>query len=425
MNFEEQISAFIDGALTQQEETEFLHILSVSPEKRALFHSYQGVRAAFVSNARTSSVPAQLDAAILGAAGVIGAAGGVAGGAATGGAAAGGAAAGGTLGTGGTIGAGGTAGMGAPAAGMAAAGGAALWTTGRIITAILLGLSLFTGGYFLNDTLSPVSDAPAPAAEQKSPSSSAISAMPSDASVLSNASVPAAPSEPRVVYRNVYVTRVDTVYIPRREASPAIAAKDEPRVIARYDTVFVALMQTAPDLRPINIIEQRYSPTPVSLPGRFEVELQREHLTTYPYIDYGRIGADRAQQQFAASVGYVFDDHHTAGITAGEESFAMEYYRVENDSLFLFQRQPALFYGAGFYRYSQPLLPGVTPELTLQLGGCDYGPVFGARLAVRLDPLERISLLIGANGTLLAYQYKDKLFTSHSLGLSYGIRYRF
>jgi hypothetical protein len=414
MNFEEQISAFMDGALTQQEETEFLHILSVSPEKRALLHSYQGVRASLVSDARTSSVPSQLDAAILGAAGVIGAAGGVAGGAAAGGA----------LSAAGTIGAGGTTGMGAAAAGMGAAGGAALWTTGRIITAILLGLSLFTGGYFLNDALSPVSDAPAPAAQQKPPYSSAITTTPSVPSDVSDPSA-AAQTTPRIVYRNVYVTRVDTVYIPRRDASPAMAAKDEPRVVARYDTVFVALMQRVPDQRPINIIEQRYSPAPVSLPGRFEVELQREHLTTYPYIDYGRIGADRVQQQFAASVGYVFDDHHAAGITAGEKSFAMEYYRVENDSLFLYQRQPALFYGAGFYRYSQPLLPGVTPELTLQLGGCDYGPVFGARLAVRFDPLERISLLIGANGTLLAYQYKDKLFTSHSLGLSYGIRYRF
>ncbi len=424
MNFEEQISAFMDGALTPQEETEFLHILSVSPEKRALLHSYQGVRAAFVSSARSSSVPSQLDAAILGAAGVIGAAGGAAGGAASVGAAAGGTL--GAAGTLGTIGAGGTTGAGA-----AAAGGAAFWTAGRTLTAILLGLSLFTGGYFLNDAITPVPDRVDPAAQQNppSPADSPGTAVPA----TTDPTGPATPSDPRavaqtaprIVYRDVYVTRVDTVFIPRKEAAPVLAAKDEPRVIERFDTVFVALMQTVPDQRPITIIEQRTIPAPVSLPGRFEVEVQREHLTTYPYIDYGRIGVDRAQQQFAASVGYVFDDHHTAGITAGEKSFAMEYYRVENDSLFLFQRQPALFYGAGFYRFSQPLLPGVTPELTLQLGGCDYGPVFGARLALRFDPLERFSMLIGANGALLAYQYKDNLFTSHSLGISYGIRYRF
>ncbi|MFZ1731813.1 MAG: hypothetical protein WAV84_16975, partial [Bacteroidota bacterium] len=82
MNFEEQISAFMDGALSPGEETEFLHILSVSPEKRGLFHSFLGTRSAFAADARTAAVPSHLDMAILGAAGVLGTAGAVSAGAA-------------------------------------------------------------------------------------------------------------------------------------------------------------------------------------------------------------------------------------------------------------------------------------------------------------------------------------------------------
>jgi hypothetical protein len=103
----------------------------------------------------------------------------------------------------------------------------------------------------------------------------------------------------------------------------------------------------------------------------------------------------------------------------------MDYYRLNGDSLYLFQQQPALTYGGAFYRLSLPVFSGVTPEMTLLLGGADLGPVLGGRLGVQLSPFERFSIVVGANGTLLAYRYKDKLFTSHSLGLSYGIRYRF
>jgi hypothetical protein len=293
-----------------------------------------------------------------------------------------------------------------------------------------------TGGWYLHEWFSPAptagsssdaeftSDAPSSSTEDVS-----SDAVPASAFRSTGISTPSAAhaSPTRIVYRNVVITRIDTVFIPRTDASTVADAvtPGSHRVEYRRDTVLVALMQTTQDQRPITIIERPDAAPAIPLPSRFEIEVQRAHLTTWPYIDYNRIGVERAQQHLSASVGYVFSDHHAVGITAGETSFAMEYYRVENDSLFLFQRQPALFYGAGFYRYAQPLLPGLTPEISLLLGGCDYGPVLGARLGVRIDAFAPLSLLVGVNGTLLTYQYKDRLFNSHNLGLTYGIRYRF
>ncbi len=418
MNFEEHISAFLDGALSPAEETEFLHILSVSPEKRALFHSYLSVQSVIAADARTSAVPSHLDSVVLAAAGI----------AAAGGAAAGGAAAGG-----------------------AAAGGAALtaagwWSATRIIGAVILGLSLFGAGWYLHDRIAPESGG-MPASEQALTAENAATDARSEGSQHSvmtaedpdeseaNRGGTAADDRgaatlavsgggeeatPRIVYRNVYVTRVDTVYVA--DASGASA----PRVVARVvDTMSIALVHTAQHQRPLQIIEAPRQRTELRLPGRIEIELQREHLTTYPYIDYDRLGVDRNQQQFAASAAWRFDRNHAAGVTVGQKSFAMDYYSVDRDSIYLFQQQPALTFGGAFYRFSLPVWTGVTPELTMMLGGADHGPILGGRLAVALSPIDQFSIIVGANGTLLAYRYKDKLFTSHSLGLSYGIRYRF
>lgn len=473
----------MDGALSAEQETEFLHILSVSPEKRALFHSYMGVRSAIKADARGSAVPDHLDRAVLGAAGA------AMGGAAAGGAAAGGAAAGGA--------AAGSAAAGSTTAASGFAAAAGWWTASRVITAVILGLSLFGAGYvlptLLDDTSAPDTDTesvsvpggttddgtpagiPAagdPAASARGERADMNPPETADAGPGSNGTDAAAmtPSAAgsasgrggdgsdgratggdratggeRIVYRNVYITRVDTVYLSDDDARAGIAetgagratstggstdvgagaGNDVTRVVRRVDTVSIALMQRVPNERPLVIREAPRQEMQFPLPGRFVVEVQREHLNTWPYIDYNRVGAERTQQQFAVSAGYMFDRNHTAGIMAGEKSFAMEYYRIQGDSLYLFQQQPALMYGGGFYRYSLPVTAGIVPEITLQLGGSDLGPVFGGRIGVQLIPFDNVSIILGANGALLAYRYKDKLFTSHSLGLSYGLRYRF
>jgi hypothetical protein len=414
MIFEEQISAFLDGALSPAEESDFLHILSVSPEKRELFHSWLGVQSAMAADARSAAVPSKLDAAVFAAAGL-------ATGSAAGGATAGGAAAGVTAG--GALGAGSVAGSAAAVAGW--------WSASKILGALLLGLSLFGAGYFLHDRIATQQKPTATATDLQKSTANALEMQNStatDGGRDADGQTRGGDAELRtqngggdtpvhVVYRNVYVTRIDTVYIRTSETAQRVE-----RII---DTVSIALMQNVHDTRPVQIIEAPHAPAAIRMPGRIEIEVQREHLTTYPYIDFDRLGVDRNQQQFAASAGWIFNQYHTAGVVVGQKSFAMDYYRLNGDSLYLFQQQPALTYGGAFYRLSLPVLSGVTPELTLLLGGADLGPVLGGRLGVQLSPFERFSIVVGANGTLLAYRYKDKLFTSHSLGLSYGIRYRF
>jgi hypothetical protein len=426
MQFEEHISAFIDGALGAEEETEFLHILSVSPEKRALLHEYLSLKSMLAADARAITVPPSLDAAVFGAAGLGAAAGLAAGGGAAGGAAATSAIGSGATGVGivaaGATSAGSTAGAVAGSADLAAT--VSWWTLQRILGAVLLGCALFTGGFVLNETMRKNTDTavdiftPAQSTEQTEPVQADFRSDVQATPPLTKLGLQQTTS-PETRYRTVIVTRVDTVYLP-----PQLAMVDTV-LLYRIDTQYVAIAQAPLDGRTIMIQEAPAFPLQHAESGRIDVEVQREHLSTWPYIDYQRAGVEREQQHYSLLAAYSFDHMHAAGLMVGEKSFAMEYYRIENDSLYIYQRQPALLYGGGFYRFSLPLTEGIAPEAMFQLGGTDLGPVIGARLALRLSPLRSLSVVLGADAAVLAYRYKDKLFTSHSLGLTYGVRYQF
>jgi hypothetical protein len=405
MVFEEQISAFLDGALTAGEETEFLHILSVSPEKRELFHSYLGVHNAMVADMRHTAVPARLDAAVFAAAGIAGA---------------------------GTATA--TAAGAAPGA---AAGAAAGWTAGKITAAILTGLALLTGGYFAGSMMSTgdLNDADRTArietrertAGETHPQSAETGALTIGSTENGTGGMHAAgrdegaltgtPRE-RIVYRNVYITRVDTLILPAAQASVQRTQV--------FDTVYVAQAEPRIPERDVVYIEgvREQQPRP-SLPGNIEVELLSEHSGTYPYIDYNAIGASRNQQHLSVQASYALNEHHALGIMAGQRAYSLEYYEVVGDSMYMFQEQPTYFYGGGFYRYSLPLFAGVTPEFQVQLGATQLGPLLGSRLAVRLSPFQHLSFMVGVNGSMLVYGYKQQLFTSQTLGFLYGLQYRF
>ena len=399
MVFEEQISAFIDGALTAGEETEFLHILSVSPEKRELFHSYMGVHNTLAADIRQTSVPAHLDAAVFAAAGVVAA---------------------------------GVAGATTVTAASTAGSAVAAWTVGKLAGITLIALALLSGGYFAGSMMSSTSEEATGSTAESTVKPVALTdpgRMPDSRSATKEGSFSSLASQgasrsgttagrERIIYRNIYVTRVDTMLLP---ATNAILKTE-----TVFDTVYIAQAEMRTPEREIVYIEgvQEQQPRP-SLPGNVEIELQSEHITTYPYIDYGVSGTARNQQHFSVFASYGLDEHHAIGLMAGQRAYSLEYYEVVGDSMFLFQEQPTQFYGGGFYRYSLPVFAGVTPEFQIQLGGTQLGPLVGSRVAVKLTPFQHLSLTVGVNGSMLIYGYKQQLFTSQTLGFIYGLQYRF
>jgi hypothetical protein len=385
MNIEEQISAFMDNALTLEEEAQFLHVLAVSPDKLELFHSHLDMRAAFVADIGSVSVPPALDAAVLGHAGLL------------------------------------------PAPVPAAAPPAAWWTAGRGAVAALVGLGLFVGGWFMRPVPEHSMEPQNQAAEKFSGTVTHGTITPQPGGndgAVANVK-PAGPNtgtQTRIIYREkepntIEVLRIDTIRVPQY----AEAVHDTVHRVVR-DTVRIATIQRVEVPTEVRVLP---AVNTASLLSHVDIEVQREHLNTWPYINYRRLGVDRAQQNMSISAAWNFDQNHAAGISFGEKAFAQEFYGMSGDSIKVFQQQPLLLYGSGFYRFTLPVTQAFAPQLTLQAGASSVGPVLGARLALRITPFPHWSMVLGGDASFLVYRFDGNMFTSHSLGLLYGVNYHF
>jgi hypothetical protein len=409
-SFDERLSAFLDRALTPDEEADLLHILSVSPDKRTALHDMLDIRATFAADLAQETVPTHLDAAVLAAAGFTAATTAAATGASSAAAATG-------------------------AAAGASAAAVAWWTLPRSVAALITGALLFGAGWLAHiphstDTTGQHARDQIPG-DQGIPHGTMKDATPGTTRDARDAGADARITPPgeatRTITRTVYVTRVDTVLLP----APVVQAAGAP-VASRVDTVYVERIErvevpvaAAPVAAAEHPVLRDASVTPPSWLSRIEVELAREHATTYPYIDFKRLGAEREQQPLTALVTWRLSERHAVGVTGGTRAFAQEYYGMRADSLDMFQQQPTLGWAAGVYRYSLPVTRGVTPQLHVSVGGTDLGPLLGTRLGVALEPVPHLQLSVGVSAQMLLYRYKDRMFTSQTLGLLYALGYRF
>ncbi len=384
MTIEEQTSAFMDRALSPNEEAEFLHILSVSPDKREVFRSFNNLRFAVQEDIRSTSVPPRLDQSIL-------------------------------------------AGIAASTAAVStiATGGKAFRTFGRSVLITLGSIIIFAGGFFLHHIITSKESSSLSTGKQieQSPNTMSRAGLGSGRAEKFS-SIDNSSGGNRIIYRNVenpiYITRIDTVY-------------SSGKFITRIDTLFVQkpetiLVASTTQLNQKEIHKDQFQPAPLplkSVPENFEVGIQREHLQTYPYIDYARLSTNRTQQNLSIDAAYRFNQYHAVGITFGEKTFSQSYYEVKKDSVFLIQQQPTFTYGGLFYRFSLPLSQGVVSQVFVHIGSTSVGPVVGAKLAIALSPFEHFNLLLGGNSAMLIYKLNENVFTSYTLGLFYGVQYQF
>lgn len=386
MKIEEQISAFMDQALSPEEETELLHVLAVSPEKRNLFRSYNNLKFAALSDIRTTSVPPILDQNIFNSIDAYDAA------------------AGSTIGSG-------------PAS--------AFFSSGKVVLYILGSLLLLTLGYFAHDFFSQKFSAAAVSGNQvpQFMRHADLAGTAAGNGMQRSAGNNNGAGRERIVYRSVekpvYIQKTDTIYregetIVRRDTlfapAPVQAVTEKLSEASGNKTIEPRLLSAAPSS---NFLEH------------LDVTLEREHLQTYPYIDYAKLNATRMNQLVSIEAAYRFNQYHAVGIAFGEKIFSQDFYSVTGDSIYIFQQQPTFTYGGAFYRFSYPVFSGIMPQAYVQVGSTKVGPVLGGKIAVAVSPINHINVLFGANSSLLIYKLNQNIFTSYTLGLFYALQYQF
>jgi hypothetical protein len=429
----EQISAFIDGTLDGAAEAELLHVLSVSPDKRAMLHEYMNLRSMIVADNATIAVPARLDASVLGA---LGLAGGAAAGVAAGASVAGGAAVGGAA-----------AATSAGAAGATGAAGAVAWWSFARIAAVVLLTAGLTSAVWYSFGSGDTSGDPTSALAGLTPDPAAPAGTPNPvlAAPPGGSTPPALPPvAPRTIVQTVYVPVVDTVFVARDAEGSALAsadrrdaAHDQPHLAYRStwrdenstgflgtprtdrraaagDTVYIPVTDTL-YLTRIERVEVPLAPPAAHLP--FEIELTREHAQLDPYP----AGQDAQQQWFAGLVAWKLHQNHAVGVAAGYRPFVL---KAELSNLLL-DTLESHAWGSAFYRFTLPLAGIVSTHAQVAVGGMSYGPLLGARVGLRLSPLPSLHALVGVNGSVLLFNKDGRRFSSNAVGFFYGLSYSF
>lgn len=386
MNIDELCSAFLDNALTPEQEAELFHLLSVSPEKREVLRSFGGLKEAVQKDLLSTTVPSALDARVL--SGIAALSGTTAG----------------------------------PAAGTASGSGD-LWSARRALVAALAAIALLTGGYLLRD----LSGSGTAGGKVGAAPAEISAALPDLSGGTSGRAVAWSSTDfgrrdrtlpVRIVERRIPVVRIDTL-----RAAPEVLVRMDTVYMQRRDTLRIVSQPEIPVAR--TVMDLSPAAQTEGILQSIDISLMREHQQTYPYIDYAQLGTKRMQQVMEIEAAYRFDAHHALGIAFGEKVFSQEFYRITTDSLFIIQQQPSFSYGGAFYRFTLPLSERFAPQATLHVGGTTVGPVLGARIGVAFSPLAHFQMLFGGNGSLLIYKLDQNVFNSYSLGLYYGLRYSF
>ncbi len=118
---------------------------------------------------------------------------------------------------------------------------------------------------------------------------------------------------------------------------------------------------------------------------------------------------------------------HYVGLEFGRETFPQSFSGTLRGASVQYEQSPAAYCVTAVYQFNAgELLPLIRPYWQLQVGGAyNLGPLAKAGIGVAIRPFDRIAVLVGAEGSILAYKFQDRWFDTRKLGLTYGLRYEF
>lgn len=125
----------------------------------------------------------------------------------------------------------------------------------------------------------------------------------------------------------------------------------------------------------------------------------------------------------STSVLYEISEHHAVGLAGGREVFHEDFTRDSYGQSFSYRQSPSLWWYGVAYRYSfgDIGIKGLHPFVQGFTGWAQNGPIGKATLGVRYTPEQRISFILGAEGSYLAYPVGVNYFTTQKIGLTYGM----
>ncbi|MCZ7557351.1 MAG: hypothetical protein M5R41_13200 [Bacteroidia bacterium] len=207
---------------------------------------------------------------------------------------------------------------------------------------------------------------------------------------------------------------------------------------------------TAFEEQPEQLVEIECLP-PAAFGERGEPDLRGLRAPFIPYVSFLRMPVDgmmfylrntASQSSPAGTFGassellmnnlhigalYPLSRYHALGVEFGREIFPQSFDGTLRGAVVRYEQSPVVYCATAVYQLTAgEVLPLMHPYAQIQAGAAfNLGPLARAGLGVAVKPFEKISLLIGAEGSILAYKFQNKWFDTKKLGLTYGLRYEF
>jgi hypothetical protein len=152
--------------------------------------------------------------------------------------------------------------------------------------------------------------------------------------------------------------------------------------------------------------------------------------SSYPNINFS--GTDESFiTNFSIAAFAPVSEIFQIGLEAGKEPFGMEFYDIDDkdNRLYTIRQKPTLLWaGVGvkiisdkhidFLAYSQPYLH-------LTMASTSVGPLVKTNAGLQFVSESGLGILLGLEGSLLAYQNENIWYSSKNLGIMYGMFMRF
>lgn len=168
-----------------------------------------------------------------------------------------------------------------------------------------------------------------------------------------------------------------------------------------------------------------FSPT---LPERFTLEYRNFELRSYPDATVPA-RSDPWFNNMSIGLFYTLTEHQNAGLEFGQEAFPQHYSGIENGKGVRYEQNLLTSWLAAAYRYKWneiSWLGGVRPFLSTSMGATVQAwSLVRSSVGIRYTPDRRVTLMIGADGSLLLYQFQNTWFTTKKVGVVYGITFSF
>ncbi len=415
MIFQDLLHGYLDGSLSDADTTEFFHIISVSPEKRAAFNDQMALRAMMVNDRVAEAVPTIFDNAILAAA------------------------------------------MPNAIAESAPAGISVIaWKTLAGLAAIAIVASGIIG-YFIGDKNSnnSLSSASAPTIVQPMQSypiaSSIVNAIGNSskngeaiamnkianegAFILQNGSNRLELSNPQTVDGGNGTTFMNVASTPiQQQAQPIQPVAVGLNSIAQTDSSENGLPgQSLPVMQSITTsLENSHTRTSGLDPSNlseaheeiafYQIDVQQGGGMLFPRFSSSSLSGAPLINYSAFRAGVYIAPNAVVGLSAGQSAFALRYNTSPAPlTTITYIQYINAGYAAAYFRYAFSPMLGFTPRALIELGGTTVGPYTNAQVEAVYAINRFVFADLGIMGSSLLYRHNGAWFGSQKLGVSIGM----